>query len=465
MKVPEIFTSNILREYAIVFIVNLSVVTTGMSLGWPSPMLVKLNDPSQTHLGRPVTTEEGSWIVSIGFLICIFTNIPLGYLIHTIGRKYTLILAMVPKLCACCLFLFGREIWMIIMGRALFMVGDSAVLVAVPVYASEIASKERRGALGTFLQIFCSTGIVIALSVGPFVSFYTYNTVLASAIAVTGLPLLILPESPSYQHCKGKIAEATKTLIFLRGSEAAAKTELQEYSSSKNETKVELLALLQNRLFLKSLGIAFLLSGGAQFVGFNAVSYYMQTILESTHTNVRSEIGSVIIGVIQLFASLCTAPITDRFGRRPILIWSTAGILVGLIGLGSFFQVSQTPGYIIQGFMNYLPTASLIIIVYCFSVGVGSLCWLLSAELFEGPARGHGVSAVMSLAMLMIFLLVKYFAAVTLALGAAATYWIFCVNCTIILTLIFLFVPETKKKSFEEIQRALMERSFYFGRE
>lgn len=77
------------------------------------------------------------------------------------------------------------------------------------------------------------------------------------------------------------------------------------------------------------------MSGASQLVGFNAVTYYMQTILESTHTKVRAEIGSVIVGVIQLVASLCTMPVSDRFGRRPILLSSVAGILVGLVSISS----------------------------------------------------------------------------------------------------------------------------------
>jgi hypothetical protein len=49
--------------------VNLSVLSLGLGLAWPSPMLVKLRNSTETVLAQPITEEEGSWVVSIGSLI------------------------------------------------------------------------------------------------------------------------------------------------------------------------------------------------------------------------------------------------------------------------------------------------------------------------------------------------------------------------------------------------------------
>lgn len=48
--------------------VNLSVLGTGLGLAWPSPVLVKLRNATETVLSQPLTEEQGSWVVSIGFL-------------------------------------------------------------------------------------------------------------------------------------------------------------------------------------------------------------------------------------------------------------------------------------------------------------------------------------------------------------------------------------------------------------
>ncbi|XP_045488420.1 facilitated trehalose transporter Tret1 isoform X2 [Pieris rapae] len=324
----------IIRQYSSVFIVNLSVLTTGMSVGWSSPMLVKLADPLQTPLSRPITENEASWIVSLGYLISSFSNVIGSFLLDKIGRKYSVLACAVPKLSMAIFLIFVTEVWMVIFARAFMLLNDCFLFCVVPVYAAEIASKTQRGSLGTFLQLFSSLGVVITLSVGPFVSYYTYSYILLAMVVITTIPVLILPESPFFQYSQGKTDEALKTLTEIRGSETQAKLELEDYEkSAENSIKISKVELLKNKIFLKSLLLCFLLYGGSQLVGFNAVSFYLQTILISTKTNVAPEIASVIIGVIQTMGSLSVTLLTAIFERKRILILSLSGMFIGMEGM------------------------------------------------------------------------------------------------------------------------------------
>ncbi|CAK1594669.1 unnamed protein product [Parnassius mnemosyne] len=443
-----------LRQYAVVILVNLSVFTTGMNIAWPSPMLVKLRNATETPLYRPITEEEGSWIVSVGSICSIFSNIFLGMLLDSIGRKYCVILTCVPKMLICILYIFATDVWMLILGRALMGITDSLVFTVVPVYASEIASKGMRGALGTFLQIFSSLGIVISFSVGPFTSYSTFNIVFAAITLFTSVPLIFLPDSPYFLYSKGKNDEAIEVLQDLRGSKQLAMEEIAMYATSMNNEKVDKIKLLKSRVVLKSIAIVMILSAGSQLVGFNAVSFYLQTILISTKTNVMPEIASVIIGLIQLTASFCTTFLTERFKRKQILISTLLGMMVGLVGLGVFFKITEYTNEV-SGFMNYLPLISLILVVFCFSAGMGSLTWVLTAELFDGPARAIGSSSSLIVSNIFLFLTTKYFSALTLSIGPAITYWLFSGACVITCLFIYFYIPETKGKSFSEIQKEL----------
>jgi len=51
------------------------------------------------------------------------------------------------------------------------------------------------------------------------------------------------------------------------------------------------------------------------------------------------------------------------------------------------------------------------------------------------------------------FLVTKFFSNIVSALGEAWCYWIFAIVCAVGTVFIFIFVPETKGKSLEEIQR------------
>ncbi|KAI5645564.1 sugar transporter domain-containing protein [Phthorimaea operculella] len=442
-------------QYAVVMTVNLSVVILALGLAWPSPVLVKLRNPTETVLPRPITEEEGSWMVSIGYLTGCFALFLPAYLVDNIGRKYSVIAACVPRLIVCLLYTFASEVWMLLLGRGITGVIDCLVLTVVPMYASEIASSDVRGSLGTILQIFSSIGFVIMLSMGPFISYLTLNIIFTSLTAIGILPLLFLPDSPYFMYSKGRTPEALKVLTYLRGSEELASAELKEYALATTEIQISTRELFSNRLFLKTVGIVMVLGAGFQLIGFNAVTFYLQTILESTQTSIRPEVASVIIGCIQLTASLCTAFTTDRFGRKPILTVTLIGMSLGMLGLGVFFKIRSNSTDTVSGIMNFVPLGSLILVVFAFSAGPGSLSWLLVAELFEGPARATGVGCSLLCTMFSLFFTTKYFPMLTTSIGAAATYWIFGVNCILLCLFILFCVPETKGKSFSEIQVSL----------
>lgn len=88
-------------------------------------------------------------------------------------------------------------------------------------------------------------------------------------------------------------------------------------------------------------------------------------------------------------------------------------------------------------------------------LGTGSLIWVLDAELFEGRTRASGFAVAMLTSNLFMFLLTKFFPLLIQSIGAAATYWIFCMNCILLSLFILFFVPETKGRTFSEILKIL----------
>ncbi|XP_068625496.1 facilitated trehalose transporter Tret1-like [Battus philenor] len=444
--------SPIIRQYAVVLIVNICVFTTGMNLAWPSPMLVKLTNETQTILPRTITEEEGSWIVSVEFLFAFIFNYLMAILLDSLGRKYCVLLGCVPKTIGVFLYIFATDVWMLILGRLLFGLADSFVFIGVSIYASEVATKNTRGASCSLTQMFSSLGIVMTLSAGPFLSYLTFNIVFAVIIIATSIPVLFLPETPYYLYNKGRENEAIKVLEFLHGSEILAKQEIEEYTMSKKSEIINKMAILKNPVVRKIFPISITFVIGAQLVGYNAVSYYLQTILISTGTTIMPEIASVIIGIIQFVSSFLTPFTTDRYGRKVIFLTTLIGMMLGMVGLGTFFQLKPSDGVLVPGFLNYLPLISLILVVYCYNAGVGSLLLVVTAELFDGPARAFGVSITLAVNTTMIFLTTKYFPMLLSKVGPAITYWSFGGVCILMCLFIMFCLPETKGKSFVEIQ-------------
>lgn len=132
----------------------------------------------------------------------------------------------------------------------------------------------------------------------------------------------------NYYSILGQIEETIKVLTYLRGSEALAHEELKEYSRRPKMSKRD---IFQDKTTLKTLGKVLFLGAFMELIGFNAVMFYMQTVLQSTQTSVKEEIASVVNGFIQLIACCCTILLTDKFGRKPLLVSTLIGIAVGMV--------------------------------------------------------------------------------------------------------------------------------------
>ncbi|XP_063541876.1 facilitated trehalose transporter Tret1-like [Cydia strobilella] len=442
------------RQYVVVFALNLNFLAYGLGSNWPSPVLVKLADPTETILPKPLDPTEASWIVSIYFLLGAAGYLVAFTLVDVIGRKKCVLLSSVIKLVSALLFLFGNDVWMLMLGRAVIGTADGIILCVIPVYASEIASKEVRGALGTMLQVFSSIGTVIMLSVGPFISYFELNLMLMLLVLATSIPTLFLPDSPNFLFSKVGPEASKNVLIFLRGSEHRADEDIKEYAANRTDEKVSLRIIFRNKLFQKSLAMTEFIFIMVLLTGFNSVTSYLQTILDTTQTNVRSEVASGIIGAINVVASLSTLMTTDKFGRKPILVSTLFGMTVGMVGLGTFFKLTRDETEI-SGFLNFLPLLSLLLIVFCYSAGTGSLVWLLITELYDDRSRGVGVASTLLLAAVPSFLCVRYFTALIDAIGPTPTFWISAAFCVILAMFVAFKLPETKGKSFTEIQHEL----------
>ncbi|KAM3959854.1 facilitated trehalose transporter Tret1-like [Aphomia sociella] len=454
--------SPVLRQYIIVFAASLSVLSTGLSLGWGSPVLVKLmkmGNGTEMLLSRPITEDEGSWLVSIEILIGIFAAFIVSPLAAIIGCRQCLILSCVPNITAGFIFVFTDQFWLLLVARGLCGVSLSLTLSLIPVYSTEIAAKEFRGSLCSILPIVCSSGCVTMLIVGPFLSYPVLNVTYTCITIVGSIPVLFIPDSPRFLYTKGKIEESMNLLIILRGSEILARSEIDEYASIEKEKDMKIdRKFYNNSQFLKALFITFVISVLCQCSGYNSVSYYLQTVLESTETTVMPEIASAVVGITQLTAGFLTGCMADKIGRKMILSVTFFGIALGLIGLGAFFKVKEF--YEISGIMNFVPIISIIVVIYSFIAGPASIVYTLVAELFDGPTKVIGTSIANLVNNVFMFLSIKYCGAMIVYLGPAWNYFMFSIISVLGSIFVILFVPETMGKTNAEIQERLGRRMF-----
>lgn len=76
-------------------------------------------------------------------------------------------------------------------------------------------------------------------------------------------------------------------------------------------------------------------------------------------------------------------------------------------------------------------------------------------ELFTPETKGIASGIAVMLNWFLVFLVTKTYPALNKGLGADITFWMFAAIMAVSVAFIYFFIPETKGKSFQEIQEEL----------
>lgn len=68
-----------------------------------------------------------------------------------------------------------------------------------------------------------------------------------------------------------------------------------------------------------------------QLTGINIVLFYMESIFEDAGGVVPKEIAPIVIGLVQVLASMVTPVVVDRLGRKLLLVFSGIGETISLV--------------------------------------------------------------------------------------------------------------------------------------
>lgn len=181
--------------------------------------------------------------------------------------------------------------------------------------------------------------------------------------------------------------------------------------------------------------------------GINIIMYYAPTIFTSAGIGTGAALEhSVIIGLVMLAFTLVSMLLVDRAGRRPIMLFAAAGMGLSLTLLGIMFTAGVTNGaWLLTWILTYVSS---------FSIGMGGIYWVVVSEIFPTRVRG----AAMSLSVVFLwggnYLVSQFFPAMLAALHNRV-FFVFAVMCAACFAFIWRFVPETKGKTLEEIEREL----------
>ncbi|XP_019550523.3 facilitated trehalose transporter Tret1-like [Aedes albopictus] len=425
-----------------------SIFMVIMCSSWSSPALPKLLAADSPI---PITADEGSWIVAFQPVGAIFGPIFSSVAMDRIGRKWTLLSTAIPVLIGWILTGMGNSVGYLYVARFLFGFSYGAAYPVVPIYLGEMASDAVRGAYGTMITLMAKKAILVMYTIGPYLEFRELAWVSMTSAAVFVFSFMWMPETPYFLIGKNKNELAEKSLAWFRqSSDVSAELEVMRSSVEKSNQEDTSFKELFSPAYYNNMRIVFVLIFNMQFTGILAVHGYAQIIFEKISTSLTPEEMSIVLGVVQMIAVVFPVFLVDRMGRRPLLLISATGTTTGLLICTIYFAAA---GDNYQGSLGWIAFVSLLFYIISYGVGLATVPFAILTEIFPKNIRSYAASAVTVVSAIVIFVIVKLFQISLETVGAYLPFGVFAVCGAIGLALIYIYIPETKGRSLEEVQR------------
>ncbi|XP_005104554.1 proton myo-inositol cotransporter [Aplysia californica] len=298
-----------------------------------------------------------------------------GWLTDRIGRKLTIMTSSIVFTAGGVLMGSAPTREVLLLGRVVAGLGVGLASVVVPIYVAEASPTHIRGRLVSLHQMMINTGIVVSSLLAGAFSYVKpdgWRYMLGMA-ALPGLVqfagFLFMPESPRWLVGRGLTEKAELVLKRMRGGNDVSE-ELQEIISTIEEERKEsvsgiqhILKILKTQQVRRALFVGSALLFFQQWCGINTVIYYSGTVLKMAGFPVKSAIWLVTVpNAINFLASFIGLYLVEKVGRRPLLIGSLAGTILGLVILAVGFQLSSdNPAILNSTLVEHYSNGSLIV--------------------------------------------------------------------------------------------------------
>jgi sugar porter (SP) family MFS transporter len=366
------------------------------------------------------------------------------------GRKKVLIAIALMYLvsAAGCALTSG---WLLfVLFRFIGGVAVGASSVVGPMYISEISPAHLRGRLAGSFQLNIVLGIFVAYITNYFFAGSgedSWRWMLGIMIIPAGLFAVLvrtIPESPRWLILNHEVDKAIP--VMNRIGEADPQRVISEIRTSVTDTKEQLF----QAKYSKPIVFAVLLAMFNQLAGINAIIYYAPRIFEMAGFDTSNAfLQPIYIGAANLAFTLLAMTVIDKFGRKTLLIIGSFGMI---LFLGLTAMAFKDPGVANPNVIWYL-----IGFIAFFAFSQGAVIWVFISEIFPNSVRSQGGSLGSFTHWIMAAIISWTFPIIVEGSPLGGYYSFIFYSVMMVLHLIFVwkFLPETKGRSLEEIQRSI----------
>jgi sugar porter (SP) family MFS transporter len=400
-------------------------------------------------------SSVGTEVVTSGVVFGAIIGAALGGMLSTrLGRRRTIIAAAAVFTAGAIVTGVAPSVAVILLGRFIVGVTIGVMSLVGPMYIAEVAPAAKRGGMVSVNQLAVTIGIVVSYLVDyALAGSHDWRLMFLLAV-IPGAALVIgmrrMPFSPRWLMMSGREDAAVADLQKIRGTQNVG-VELAEMKVSLKTANGaglhDLLAPNVKRGLVIGIGLALL----QQITGVNTVIYYAPIIFKMAGVAGASAsiLATVGLGCVNVVFTLFSIFIVDRLGRRPLLLISLAGMILGLAVLALGLRHAK------GGSASAGPIVGLVAYIASFAIGLGPVFWLLISEIYPLRVRGTAMSLASVANWAANFAVALIFLSLTKALGPSGTFAAFGGVGVIAWLFTYFLVPETKNLTLEQIEREL----------
>ena len=277
---------------------------------------------------------------------------------------------------------------------------------------------------------------------------------------IPAIPLVILiyfcPESPRWYIKKNRYPDAMKSLLRLRNHPIQAGRDLyyihaqleveREFTPNSNYVTrfIELFTIPRVR---RATLASFVVMIAQQMCGINIIAFYSSTIFKDAGaSNFSALLASWGFGLVNFIFAWPAIWTIDTFGRRSLLLFTFPQMTWTLLAAGLCTLIPGSGG-------ARLGLMALFIYLFAafYSPGEGPVPFTYSAEVFPLSHREVGMAWAVATCLFWAAVLSITFPLMLDRLTVMGSFLLYAGFNVVALIMIFLWLPETKQRTLEEL--------------
>ncbi|KAF2242601.1 sugar transporter [Trematosphaeria pertusa] len=422
------------------------------------------------NLNGPGNTDTLAIVTAIYDVGCFFGAIVAFWIGEKLGRKKTIVIGTTTMAVGAALQTSSYSIAHMIVGRIVSGIGNGVNTATAPVWQTETSQLKWRGQLVVLEMMMNIFGFMTVNWINYGLSFVGGPIAWRLPLALQYIFIFVLwgtvpwlPESPRWLIAHDRDDEVIPILADLEDktvNDPFIKAQYEEIRFSveyERKNAIRWRDILRGRTQSGTKTIRRLLLGAGtqamqQFGGINIMSYYLPTLLISSVglSNQMARLIAALSAVAYLFASLIAAPLVEKYGRRMMMIVSTAIQFFCFLLMTILLYYANDPTR--SDHQTFGKASVVFFFLYYIGFGLGMLGipWLYPTEINSLPMRTKGAAVATATDWITNFVVVE-----VTPRGLQNLGWRFYIVWTVLnaafLPILYLFYPETSDRSLEDI--------------